>query len=220
MKRRAITAESKALKAELILNKTEELFMGSNYESVKIKDIANAAEISTGVIFSYFNNKETLFFTLLIREFIKRIDRLIATIENSTIENYTDFKKIILNDIKTSADKDSLYMKLELIRSSILEKNADLEIIMEQKKYLRERFVDMASNLAKSELFTVDEIKDIYYAETSILVGSLQMTTVPEDLMAKLKEVKYTDCIRKFKVDAYNIMENYLDGFWSRKNSL
>lgn len=218
MKKRAITPEAKALKADFILNKTEKLFIDSNYESVKIKDIAKAAEISTGVIFSYFSNKETLFFTLLIREFIKRMDRLIANIESKPIKNYTDFKKLILNDIEVAADKDSLYMKLELIRSTILEKNANLEIIMKQKKIVREKFIDMASNLANNGLFTIDEIKAIYYAESSILVGCLQMTTLPEPLIDKLKEAKYNEFIRQFKVDTYNIMENYLDGFWYRKN--
>lgn len=219
VKKRAMTEEAKALKAEFILGKTEALFMASDYDSVKIVDIAKASDISTGIVFSYFKNKETLFFTLLIREMIKRLDRFQEKINKSTIENYDDFKQVFLEDIKETADDGSLYMRLEIMRTSIFEKNADADVVFKLKKQLHVKFEEMAEVLSSSQLFNKDEIKDIYFAESAILAGSLHMAMMPESVIIKLKEFEYNDFIRSFSDDAYQSMSRYLDGFWYQKQS-
>ena len=66
MAKRAITKEAKELKAQAILDKAEEIFMGTQYEKVKMADIAKSMNISNGILFVYLKIKETLFLKLLI----------------------------------------------------------------------------------------------------------------------------------------------------------
>jgi AcrR family transcriptional regulator len=94
MAKRAMTAEAKALKAHAILDKAAEMFSNSEYEKIKMTDIAKEMNMSNGILFVYFKTKESLFFSLLVREYEKRLARLTELAKGTTISEFYDFKKL------------------------------------------------------------------------------------------------------------------------------
>lgn len=54
-------AEQKERRRQLIISKALELFVKKGYSETKISDIAGAANMSTGLLFHYFESKERLY---------------------------------------------------------------------------------------------------------------------------------------------------------------
>ncbi|MCM1266363.1 MAG: TetR/AcrR family transcriptional regulator [Bacteroidales bacterium] len=61
----ATREEQKEQRRQLILEKALELFVKRGYSDTKIGDIAKAAQMSTGLMFHYFDSKEQLYETLV-----------------------------------------------------------------------------------------------------------------------------------------------------------
>lgn len=57
--------EQKALRKQEIIEKSLDLFIANGYAATKISDIARAVNMSTGLLFHYFDSKETLYETLI-----------------------------------------------------------------------------------------------------------------------------------------------------------
>ena len=63
--KRAMTQQAKDARAGQILDAAEKLLKTTDYMSLKMSDIAREAGVSSGLIFTYFKTKETLFLCLL-----------------------------------------------------------------------------------------------------------------------------------------------------------
>ncbi|WP_307344910.1 helix-turn-helix domain-containing protein [Paenibacillus polymyxa] len=68
------------MKAQAILDQTTEVFHSSDYEQIKMSDIAKEMKMSKGILYVYFKTKESLFFNLLCCVYEKRLNRLIEII--------------------------------------------------------------------------------------------------------------------------------------------
>jgi len=64
----------KELRERLILDSARELFFNNDYENVTMNDIARAAELGKGTLYSYFESKESIYGALLMEglEMLKR----------------------------------------------------------------------------------------------------------------------------------------------------
>ena len=60
--------EQKKIRKQLILEKGLELFVEKGYSATKISDIAEAVDMSVGLMFHYFESKEKLYEELLMAE--------------------------------------------------------------------------------------------------------------------------------------------------------
>ncbi|WP_244188502.1 TetR/AcrR family transcriptional regulator [Paenibacillus kribbensis] len=99
MAKRAMTDEAKALKAQAILDQAARMFEESEYNHIKMSDIAKEMQMSKGILFVYFKTKEALFFNLLCREYEIRLIRLTELIIEQPIHNFNDFKRLIMTEL-------------------------------------------------------------------------------------------------------------------------
>lgn len=213
MAKRAMTAEAKAQKAQAILDKAAEMFISSDYEKIKMSDIAKEMSMSNGILFVYFKTKESLFFSLLCREYEKRLAHLTEMVRAKPIRIFDDFKLLILKELEELADNNPLYIRLEAMRTAILEKNADTETMLEQKMNLYMLMTNLVSEICENNVLTQFEVMDILQAEASIIMGCKLSATMPAEVIEIIEKNGLTGFRRDFKKDVLGTMKYYLDGY-------
>ncbi len=213
MAKRAMTPESKAEKANSILDKAAEMFSVLEYEKIKMSSIAKEMNLSNGILFVYFKTKESLFYTLLCREYLKRINWISELADRTEITSFQDFKEMILLELEELVDTNPLYVRLEAVRSAILEKNVDPEILLEQKTRLYESLQVLVKKLCNNGVLKEADVMNIFMSEISIITGCKLTASLPCAVVELIEENRMNGFVRDFKRDVLSIMKNYLDGY-------
>lgn len=97
--RRSARAEAqRGLRRETILGAAASLFSQRGYHGTSVADVIDAAGISRGTFYLYFDNKDTLFLEL-IEQFIQRIMAVIEVVdpsgENPTAKIYDNVRRVV-----------------------------------------------------------------------------------------------------------------------------
>lgn len=213
MAKRAMTAEAKALKAHAILDKAAEMFFNSEYEKIKMSDIAKEMNMSNGILFVYFKTKESLFFSLLCREYEKRLARLTEMAKEMRIKDFDDFKKLVINELIELVDENPIYIRLESMRTAIFEKNIDAETMLKQKINLYMLMMELVSIICENNVLTKFEVMDILQAEASIITGCKLSATLPAEAIDIIEKNRLEGLKRDFKKDVLDTITCYLDGY-------
>lgn len=213
MAKRAMTPEAKALKAQAILDKAAEMFLSSEYEKMKMSDIAKQMGMSNGILFVYFKTKEALFFSLLCREYGKRLARLTEMAKEMPIRNFEDFKSLVMNELTELVDHNPLYVRLESMRTAVFEKNVDPETMLIQKINLYKLMSELVSIICAYHAITQEDVMDILQAEASIITGCKLSATLPAEVMEIIEKNGLDGLQRDFKNDVLKTMTCYLDGY-------
>ncbi|WP_027399181.1 TetR/AcrR family transcriptional regulator [Anaerovorax odorimutans] len=143
------------IKEKIILSAKEE-FYKRDYNSAKLRDIAKNADISLGLIYSYFKNKEELFNAILSPVFLK----MKILLNKSREENDISFNDFIDEELK---------MLLYLLKNY----REELVILIDKSngtKYekAKEEIINMTQNHIKKQLEgkkekRIDEMDDLFY---------------------------------------------------------
>lgn len=213
MAKRAMTDEAKALKANAILDKAAEMFVLSRYDTIKMSDIADEMGMSKGILFVYFKTKESLFFHLLCREYDKRLDRLMEMITEKPVKDFEDFKNLIMDELVELVDHNPLYIRLEAIRSAVLEHNVDPEIMLKLKTDLYHRMMAMTNLITANRVLESSDVMDIFQAQASIIIGCNLSTSMPPALVEIVEKNRLEGFKRDFRQDVLRTMSNYLLGY-------
>lgn len=213
MGKRATTPEAKALKAQAILNKAAEMFLSSEYEKIKMSDIAKQMGMSNGILFVYFKTKEALFFSLLCREYEKRLARLTELAKETPIRDFNDFKSLVMNELIELVDHNPLYIRLESMRTAVFEKNVDTETMLNQKMNLYKLMTELVSIICDSNALTQEDVMEILQAEASIITGCKLSATLPAAVIDIIEKNGLDGLKRDFKNDVIATMNYYLDGY-------
>lgn len=217
MAKRARSQEQKKEKAEAILDMAAKMFATKEYEKIKMSEIAKALGISNGILFVYFKTKEMLFLQLLMREYAKRLDNMKFRIRNEDISNYELLKALIMEEMSEIMENSDIYIRLISIRGAILEKNIDLQQMIELKKSLYNRVKDLAQLIhERSRIFTDVEIMEIFLVQESILVGCKLCANLPEDILDIIDTYQLEGFKFSFKENALKTMSSYLDGMYNQ----
>ncbi|QNR68922.1 TetR/AcrR family transcriptional regulator [Paenibacillus peoriae] len=217
MAKRAMTDEAKALKAQAILDQAARMLEESEYNHIKMSDIAKEMKMSKGILFVYFKTKEALFFNLLCREYENRLIRFTELINIHPIKTFNDFKHLIMTELIELIDHKPLYIRLEAMRSTVLEINVDAEMMLELKTKLYLQMMEMISFICKDNVLMESEVMDIFQAQASIIIGCKSSTSIPAEVTAIIEEKKMDGFKRDFKADVTATMEYYLDGYLYQK---
>jgi len=135
-------------KHELIKETALHIFAEKGYQATTISEIAKAANISKGLLYNYFESKESLL-TNILEDFIKNIGNLINPnsddeITNEEMENYFD---LLIESMKTEREYWMIFFQLTMQKDVVshifskegtgvhAEKNLQLAY-----KYFAERF--------------------------------------------------------------------------------
>ena len=166
MGKRAMTEAAKEQKAEAILDCAAELFLASDYEAVKMSAVAKKMHISNGILFVYFPTKQTLFFSLLMREYHARVQVMERLMRGRQPRTLTGLCDLILKDLEQQLE-NTLYIRLEAIRAAILEKNIDAKRFLALKMTLYERMCALSEAAAVPGVVTPKEILHIFHVQTA-----------------------------------------------------
>lgn len=213
MAKRAMTAEAKALKAHAILDKAAEMFSNLEYEKIKMSDIAKEMNISNGILFVYFKTKESLFFSLLAREYEKRLYRLTELAKGTKINEFYDFKRLVMKELTELVDNNPVYIRLESMRTAIFEKNVDAETMLKEKINLYMLMKGFVSIVCENDTLTEFEVMDILQAEASIITGCKLSATLPIEVIDIIEKNGLEGLKRDFRKDVLDTMICYLDGY-------
>ncbi|MNM38204.1 HTH-type transcriptional repressor KstR [compost metagenome] len=214
MAKRAMTPEAKALKAKAILDKAAEMFLSSEYEKIKMSDIAKQMGMSNGILFVYFKTKEALFFSLLCREYEKRLAHLTEMAKEIPVRSFDDFKNLVMNELMELVDQNPLYVKLESMRTAVFEKNVDAETMLNQKINLYKLMSELVAIICASHALTQEDVMEILQAEASIITGCKLSATLPAEVMDIIEKNGLDGLQRNFKDDVRKTMICYLEGYY------
>lgn len=179
--KRAMTQEAKDARACEILDAAEKMLLTTDYKDLKMSKIAKAAGISSGLIFTYFKTKETLFLSLLWREFEKRVDYLEKVIAESRPAGFDGIRRLVLAELEHVLYESPVYIKLEPMRSSILEKNVDPEFLAAMQQKLSEKVIGLCEMLSRGGVVTKEDVLEIFFVEIGMIIsGGLQEALTPE----------------------------------------
>ena len=123
MGKRARTDAAKGEKANTILDKAAELFLEKDYEHIRMADLAKKLVISNGIWLGCD----------------KRLDYLAKKTCLEQIHYFEDIKRLFLEELEYLVDSNPLYIRLESMRTAILERNTDQEVLLRMKTRLFER---------------------------------------------------------------------------------
>ncbi len=213
MAKRAMTAEAKARKAQTILDKAAEMFISSDYDKIKMSDIAKEMNMSNGILFVYFKTKESLFFGLLCREYEKRLALLTEMAKETRIMSFGDFKNLVMRELMELVDNNPLYIRLEAMRTAIFEKNVDAETMLRQKTNLYMLMSKLVSIICENNALTQFEVMDILQAEASIITGCKLSATLPAEVIDIIEKNGLNGLKRDFRKDVLDTMQYYLNGY-------
>ena len=203
--KRAMSAEAKAARAKQIMDAAADM-----------SSIAKAVGISNGLIFKYFKTKETLFLSLLWREYEKRLDYLEAETEKTAFRDFSDVQELLLSELEHLLYQNPVYIKLESMRSIILEKNADTQLLLKMKEKFYGRVNAWSRKFSGSGIISQGEILDIFFAEIGIITGCYLQNAILNDARNiisqdrdNVPEISETD----FREEILNRMKYYLQGY-------
>ena len=69
------------IRREQVIKATEKCIVEKGFSNMSVKDIANVANVSTGIIYHYFKNKEDLLLQVIKESFRKSHEEVMETVE-------------------------------------------------------------------------------------------------------------------------------------------
>ncbi|NLT18313.1 MAG: TetR/AcrR family transcriptional regulator [Clostridiales bacterium] len=124
--------EQKEKRNEEIINTALELFSKYGYADTKVTDIAKAVNMSTGLLFHYYESKEKLYFTLLERG-IEEINNKMKNLIKEPIDYFRCVLDTVFSNIQENFQSAQIYV---LIKRAANSETTPKEI----KKYILDNF--------------------------------------------------------------------------------
>lgn len=211
--KRAMTVEAKMARATEIMDIAGEMLITKDYRLIKMSDIAKAAGISNGLIFTYFRTKETLFLCLLWREYERRLDYLEKESEKISFNDFEDIQKMLIAELEHVLYENPVYIKLESMRKEILEKNVDSEMFRDMVRIFSRRVAAWSKKLGERGIISQAEILDIFFAEIGIIIGCYLQHSILKDVEDDLLAEGFKDLNMDFPKSVLSRMNHYLAGY-------
>ncbi|MGF7118858.1 TetR/AcrR family transcriptional regulator [Methanobacterium oryzae] len=193
-----------------IINAAEKLFFSKGFDNVSMRDIASEVDLSKATLYLYFQNKESLFFAIVLRgtrilnsmiretvyEKEKGIDKIAAYRDayNEFTQQYHDYIQIYnyFQSGRFNLATEKIIKKGNKNKSSKNGQNNAIpyvsECAMEILKLRKERFSILCDSVQKG----IDDMtirKDINPIEATILLSAIfkNLSDIPEDREKMLK---------------------------------
>lgn len=215
--KRAMTDSAKAERAKQILNAAVELYKTSTFDKIKMIDIAKEAGVSKGTLFNYYSSKESIFMEILFLEYEKRFRSLAEHLQPYGKMSVNDFKAFILSELEPQLDTESVYMRLNAIKNTILEKNIDIELAVKDKVEMYEAGLQLGQAIAdRFDLMTSEQVIEFFIAQNAIVLGFMQQASLPKALEDGMEQHQLRGFQIDFKAHVLTMMECYMDGYFAK----
>lgn len=158
--------EKRAQKKEQIIYTAIKMLEQSSYNDVRIEDIAQKIEVVKSNIFYYFPSKGILYLNVLEKLHSDIIERFILEVNQTSIKNIVDFKKLImkLTDIyirdyitliKLSIESTRIFSECK--REHILQYNNVVNILDDR---LQSIIIEKFNGFTRTEIFYIFEVQE------------------------------------------------------------
>ncbi|SHI99956.1 transcriptional regulator, TetR family [Desulfatibacillum alkenivorans DSM 16219] len=141
--KRAVSDGDKQKKRQLIIDTAARLFRSSNFQDIKMIDVAKAAGMAKGTVFLYFRTKEEVFLELSKQNFSVFFTQANAALEQALVSEEPRSVDTFSDSVTAILEMAPLMRPLASITSAILEQNISYEAALEYKTFLN-------SNLEKT----------------------------------------------------------------------
>ena len=161
-----MASEKRAQKKEQIIYKAIKMLEQSSYNDVRIEDIAKKLEVVKSNIFYYFPSKGILYLNVLEKLHSDIIERFILEVNQTSIKNIVDFKKLImkLTDIyirdyitliKLSIESTRIFSECK--REHILQYNKAVNSLDDR---LQSIIIEKFNGFTRTEVFYIFEVQE------------------------------------------------------------
>lgn len=158
--------EKRAQKKEQIIYTAIKMLEQSSYNDVRIEDIAQKIEVVKSNIFYYFPSKGILYLNVLEKLHSDIIERFILEVNQTSIKNIVDFKKLImkLTDIyirdyitliKLSIESTRIFSECK--REHILQYNKAVNSLDDR---LQSIIIEKFNGFTRNEVFYIFEVQE------------------------------------------------------------
>lgn len=160
--------EKRAQKKEQIIYTAIKMLEQSSYNDVRIEDIAQKIEVVKSNIFYYFPSKGILYLNVLEKLHSDIIERFILEVNQTSIKNIVDFKKLImkLTDIyirdyitliKLSIESTRIFSECK--REHILQYNKAVNNLDDR---LQSIILEKFNGFTRTEVFYIFEVQEYF----------------------------------------------------------
>lgn len=161
-----MASEKRSQKKEQIIYTAIKMLEQSSYNDVRIEDIAQKLEVVKSNIFYYFPSKGILYLNVLEKLHSDIIERFILEVNQTSIKNIVDFKKLImkLTDIyirdyitliKLSIESTRIFSECK--REHILQYNNVVNILDDR---LQSIILEKFNGFTRTEVFYIFEVQE------------------------------------------------------------
>ncbi len=213
--KRALTEEAKHEKREHIMDTAYCLLCKKSFQDIKMVDIAKESSVSKGTLFNYFCTKEHLFACLLIREYHKRYELVQKKLSGHDRMDAAESKRFVLEEFESLLDGGSPYIRMERMKTTILEKNMDRETTVKVKRAMFRIMEEMITLIAGKSCMEMEMVEELIMAQNAILVGYANLSVLPVNVVEAIDELGLSHKKVDFRKEALRAMEYYLDGMMS-----
>lgn len=158
--------EKRAQKKEHIIYTAIKMLEQSSYNDVRIEDIAQKLEVVKSNIFYYFPSKGILYLNVLEKLHSDIIERFILEVNQTSIKNIVDFKKLIMNLtdiyirdyitlIKLSIESTRIFSECK--REHILQYNKAVNNLDDR---LQSIILEKFNGFTRNEVFYIFEVQE------------------------------------------------------------
>lgn len=179
---------------ERIIEAATHLFATEGYEGTTIKNISIAANVSFGSIFTYFKNKEELFYHVVVKP-LEGLSNQILNFDENSNEPLIELKKMISDHINIFSNINH-YLQLVV---QIVGQHERFSYVFEPLDKFHIEFRDKISRLVQN-----GQEKGILEAQDPLIVATLY-TSLLIGLRLNTTDHKNSDVWRKFASSALNI---------------
>lgn len=146
--RRAVRADQKAARRQVILDRAWALFQAQTYDAINMADVARAAELAKGTVYLYFPTKEALFLAILEQQFAAWFDTVDAALGAlPKTDDPARTADAIIGLLAGSLAAQPDLVRLFALAHVVLEHNIDHDAARRYKHLLRERTTHTGAQL-------------------------------------------------------------------------
>lgn len=217
----AKSKEQKLKKRTLLLNEVNKMYQSKGFDEIKILDVANNCDVSKGTVFNYFESKETLFLTLLIREYGQWFDGLYQRIDGMDHSDTTTLIKVVTKYIDQSLEQNIRLFHLVGLGHSHLEHNVSLRMAEKYRRFLNDRASEIGLQIT-SKVDSVSRVQGIKMVVTlhTFFVGHGQMSQLPAIMLSELPLDELESYEIDYRVTMLETMKMYFRGLFNSRKVL
>ncbi len=215
---RAMTLEAKEEKKAFIIKEAFKLYENSTFNDFRMIDLAQACNMSKGILFKYFKTKEILFFNMLDIEYKHMLDKLEDAFSNETLITVDRLKDILARLTREVFDPNTTLVRLTRIKNVILEQNVDYDFAVKHKVELTKQSDEAMRHIVKKlSGITGEQFAKIFSVHSALLYGYLNNCSTSEVMKKVIKD----HGLSRYEIDpieeTIETLSIFIDGYLNKK---